>query len=196
LDSAARALASAIAFSLAAFSRRLRSSVRTTRRWLYRRNIIDATPPDRPASALLGGDLEDSGQSNMGWNAILSGSSGRYTGGDVFKVPHHGSPTSHNPAVWQTMLKADPHSVLTPYLVSSLPTDADVRRLRQLTPNLFSTMPRVGNRPRRRDSTVERILAGYQLRSAAGTGQIRIRMDATRSSSPQVELFHGALGLL
>jgi len=147
------------------------------------------------AGALLGADLEDSGQPNMGWNAIVSSNSGRYTGGELFKVAHHGSPTSHNPNVWQAMLKSNPYCILSPNLASLLPADPDVRRLKEQTSNLFATMAARGNRPRRRDSTVERILAGYNLRSAAGTGQVRIRLGASGSSSPQIELFNGALRL-
>src|SRR5262249_23056719 len=111
------------------------------------------------ASALLGGDLEDSGQTNMGWQAILAANSWRYVQGDIFKVPHHGSSTRDNPNIWNAMLKQDPHSVLTPNLASALPTENDVRRLKALTSNLFSTMRPRGQRPRRRDSTVERIMA-------------------------------------
>ena len=85
------------------------------------------------ASALLGADLEDSGQSNMGWNAILSSSIGLYTGANLFKIPHHGSQTSHNPTVWKAMLKTNPYSLLSPNLASSLPAASDVRRLKELT---------------------------------------------------------------
>jgi Metallo-beta-lactamase superfamily len=144
------------------------------------------------ASALLGADLEDSGQSNMGWQAILAANAGRYVQGAVFKVPHHGSSTAHNPNIWTAMLKGGPHSVLTANLASALPTDGDVRRLKALTPNLFCTMNPRGQRPRRRDPTVERLMGPYNVRAASGTGHIRLRFEATTTSQPRVELFNTA----
>ncbi len=147
------------------------------------------------ARALLGADLEDSGQANMGWAAVVSNNAGRYRAAEVFKIPHHGSPNGHYPAVWSTMLAADPSCILTTNLPNSLPRDVDVQRIKQLTSKLFSTTPRQGNRPLRRDSTVERLLAGYNLRSAAGAGQIRVRVDAKSNSAPLIELFNGALKL-
>lgn len=80
-------------------------------------------------SILLGADLIDLGDIYRGWNAILHDSEVPLRKSAVFKVPHHGSETSHNTSVWRNLLCENRHAVITPYLPSELPGSDDIKRI-------------------------------------------------------------------
>jgi hypothetical protein len=51
-------------------------------------------------SALFGADLEETGNSETGWSAIVKSTSRPQIRCRVFKIPHHGSVTGHSDDVW------------------------------------------------------------------------------------------------
>ena len=80
-----------------------------------------------PVAMLLGGDLEETSDSDLGWTAIVTSTERPTEKAIVFKVPHHGSQNAHHEGVWREMLTADPYSILTPWnRGTKLPTSDDV----------------------------------------------------------------------
>lgn len=70
---------------------------------------------------LLGSDLLVGPGPNCGWNAVL-GSTTRPPGhASLYKVAHHGSPTSHHEGIWSDLLEPAPLAVLAPYRGSQTP---------------------------------------------------------------------------
>jgi hypothetical protein len=146
---------------------------------------------------LLGGDLEDTGDQESGWAAIV-GSTTRPDGqAAIFKIPHHGSRNGHNDCVWSDMLVGEPLAILTPWnRGSKLPTPGDVKRIVGLTPNAYSTPAMDVGRPKRRPPPVEKTLRelGVNVRPAEPrTGLLRLRK---RVLEPwRLECFGGACHL-
>jgi beta-lactamase superfamily II metal-dependent hydrolase len=91
-------------------------------------------------SLLLGSDLPN-GPANCGWMAVVD--SEYLNGGraSVFKVSHHGSPTSEHQRVWDELLTEDVVSVLTPYRagVHPRPDDDDLDRIREKSGSAYVT---------------------------------------------------------
>ncbi len=85
---------------------------------------------------LFGGDLLEKSNEDSGWNAILKNHilSGK---ADLFKVPHHGSISSHNEKVWTNLLEDKPVSILTKFNISSLPKKQDIKRLMKKSKKVY-----------------------------------------------------------
>jgi beta-lactamase superfamily II metal-dependent hydrolase len=115
---------------------------------------------------LLGGDLEETPDRRAGWSAVVASTSRPQGKASVFKVPHHGSSTSHNDAVWTDMLIKEPHAILTPWTrAKGLPTSNDLERLRGLTPHVHLTVsPRDPTRVKH-DHELERLLRDFGIRT-------------------------------
>lgn len=116
------------------------------------------------ASALLGADMEFSGDNLRGWGAIVSeiGKIG-VRPGSLVKIPHHGSETGHDQRMWDILLEKDPISVLTPFgrgaLKSRPPKSTDVNRIRGCSGHLYiSARHQVMKRPSKMDFGVARSL--------------------------------------
>lgn len=90
-------------------------------------------------SILLGADLINLPETFRGWKAILNDSIVPSRKSAVFKVPHHGSRTSHNSDVWRELLSETRHAVVTPYLPSELPGSDDIKRISDEGCNLSIT---------------------------------------------------------
>jgi hypothetical protein len=151
-------------------------------------------------AVLMGADLEEQAETDLGWSAIL-GMADRPVGkASVFKIPHHGSRTAHHPAVWTDLLVGDPIGVLTPWNKGAgLPTEDDVQRINASTSAAFSTSDLLGRSVRRRSVAVEK-----QIRETVGklgasqprTGQVRLRNKGRQNMRLWcVELFQGACAL-
>jgi hypothetical protein len=145
-------------------------------------------------SILLGADLEERGEPETGWSAIINAHSPEDGKSSAFKIPHHGSKTGHHDKVWQDMLTGQPVAILTPFHRGnvSLPTDNDVRRLISYTPNVFMTC-RVEKKSVKRDRTVEKAIkeAVRSIRVLDGSfGHVRIRFKSPDLAT--VELFGDA----
>jgi len=106
---------------------------------------------------LLGADLEANG-----WVKIVESKTRPPERGTVFKVPHHGAASAHEPSVWQEMLDPDPIAILTPWRLAgrALPTMSDMQRLLLETEHAYiTTDPERNDRARkRRISAVERMI--------------------------------------
>jgi hypothetical protein len=94
---------------------------------------------------LLGADLEEEGDVDTGWSAVLSILEPAGRRAFMLKVPHHGSMTGHHGGVWSELLHSKPVSVVTSWNLGgrSLPTDEDKARLARLSGSLYWTGRRV-----------------------------------------------------
>jgi hypothetical protein len=149
--------------------------------------------------ALLGADLEHTGNAGEGWMAVLECHKGRQDqqSAALFKVPHHGSANADYPVVWSDMLNDHPFAVVTPYsaLRTPLPRPSDLARLSKRTANLFCTAEGAGKPPARasvvektmrRELTSRRVIEGKP-------GHVRVRWSLNgQPPQPVVEVFHGA----
>ena len=72
-------------------------------------------------TALLGADLEASGDPTVGWQAIINSTARPQSRAHIFKVPHHGSANADDPQVWSTLLTPDPRATLTPFTRGKTP---------------------------------------------------------------------------
>jgi hypothetical protein len=150
-----------------------------------------------PMRALLGADLEHTGNEGEGWMAVLQCHRGRHESPSaaLFKVPHHGSANGHHSDVWSQMLVANPIAVVTPFNSSSLPQESDLKRLAKHTTDLYCTSAGAGKAPGR-DSVVDRTMTQELANRRVIDGQpghVRVRWSiGNQTPQPTVELFHGA----
>ncbi len=128
---------------------------------------------------LFGADLEELSDPQLGWSAILANTARPNGKATVFKIPHHGSITGHNPGVWDELLEPRPLSLLTPWnRGGGLPTKLDVDRISSLSSAAFISSKFVGGGVRRRSQVVEKQIRETvgRLRSAEyRTGRISLR---------------------
>jgi hypothetical protein len=129
---------------------------------------------------LLGGDLEETGDSETGWSVIVASADRPNGSANVFKVPHHGSANGHNDDVWSKMLVRHPFAILAPFnRGTKLPSPCDVERITRLTDRAYSTASLAMQRsPRRLPRAVEHQLSamGVQItRAEPRTGGVRLR---------------------
>jgi hypothetical protein len=149
---------------------------------------------------LLGSDLENLHQPDVGWSVIVESRNRPPSKASVFKVPHHGSVSAYNPRVWSDMLEVEPHAILTPFIKGDivLPTKQDAGRILSHTPKAYITNTTRRKRPRRRSNTVrktirEMVRTIYQVGTQAG--HVRLRKPAGDPGEWKVELFNGAASL-
>lgn len=168
-----------------------------------KRRLI-ATGPNRSAvvlritagkcSILLGSDLEEVGDSQDGWSAIINSTTRPSEKASFFKIPHHGSQNAHHPEVWATMLNSDPVAVLTPNVRGNrLPTKEDVNRICGLTNKAYTTANFTKKRKINRDRTVEKTIKETArsirpLHTSFGHVRFRVKQDG----SHRIELFSDA----
>ena len=129
---------------------------------------------------LLGADLEESGNEQRGWQAVLNSPAPLTGRASVIKIPHHGSHNGHYQPVWDTLLSTGPFAALTTWNRGrKLPTIADAKRILALTPNAFVTSSFERKSPKR-PAAVERTLreAGIDIKAKQpSAAQIRLRLD-------------------
>lgn len=137
-----------------------------------------------PHNLLLGADLENSGDPQRGWQAVLNSPAPLAGCASFIKIPHHGSQNGHHQPVWDTLLSKEPFAALTTWNRGrKLPTIADATRILSLTPNAFVTSSFERKSPRR-PAAVERTLreAGIDIKAKQpSAGQIRLRLDLSDS---------------
>lgn len=129
---------------------------------------------------LLGADLEESNDEELGWPVIISSPEKPKGKASIFKVPHHGSKTAHNEMVWQQMIAKSNYAILSPYnRGGKLPTPEDTRRIMSYTDNAYTTsklkIPKY--RKERASSVVKTIreTVGKIRSSQLSTGWVRLR---------------------
>lgn len=150
----------------------------------------------RNIGILLGSDLQESGDPNLGWSVILDSRTRPRERAMFFKIPHHGSKNAHHDRVWSEMLEKRPVAALTPYQhgSKSLPSKDDVGRILSMTEHAYSTAF-VGRKTKvKRDWTVEKTIRETVRdihKVNASTGQVRLRVKPDRSW--KVDLFGDGL---
>jgi hypothetical protein len=135
---------------------------------------------------LLGADLEECGDPELGWSAIVLATECPSPKAQIFKIPHHGSANGHCDAVWRELLVPNPMAIITPWNRNKgLPRPTDVSRISNLTHSGFCTSaglqaigpPRAHSVEKQIKETVGQIRA-TQMR----TGWVRIRNGGRRNS--------------
>mgnify|MGYP001039830099 CR=1 FL=1 len=149
---------------------------------------------------LLGADLEETTDTDMGWTGILRSRIRPMGRASYFKVPHHGSSSANHPDVWTQMLDPRPLCVLTPFWRGSrrLPQRNDVRRIMGQTDEAYITAD-LKTKRLKRPKPVEELLRGA-VRSIrpiySSFGHIRVRSSAETAHQPlSVDLFGDAIPL-
>lgn len=142
-------------------------------------------------SVLLGSDLEETGDRQSGWSAILDSPVRPKGKADIFKIPHHGSPNGHHDKIWQEMVKPeDPLCLLTAFNkgATSRPQPEDIERIKGYTSSLFFTSePKL--KPPKRDPAVERTLRGMVIDRKILGGEIgHIQLRSTDNNEIKVNL--------
>lgn len=145
---------------------------------------------------LLGADLEETGVRNAGWSGVVFSNDRPKGQAMVFKIPHHGSESSHCEAVWNELLCENPLAALTPFCRGKkpLPSPNDVRRILDQPCQAFATAPirprRVKLRGAERRSFEEATRRAHYTETSCG--QVRFRIDLRSRRTPTTECFHGA----
>ena len=127
---------------------------------------------------LLGGDLD-----KRGLMAVAVDQARPPGRASVFKIPHHGSESSDEPAVWHQLLQSNPVAIVTPWrrVDQVLPSKSDANRILSRTSSAYlssATSDLPGGRKDPQNHTVARTLreSGARLRRLApGTGSVRLR---------------------
>ena len=149
-------------------------------------------------NVLLGADLEQVGDSERGWNAVLmSGERPRGKAG-IFKIPHHGSRNAHNSMVWREMVQSPAIALLSPFDPASLPSGDDVARLCSLTRQCHGAAMLEPVQPKRRTNAVERQLneMAKERKVIGGKfGQVRVRFNPLDQDNHEVALIDQAIPL-
>jgi len=151
-------------------------------------------------SILLGSDLEETSNPATGWSMIVNSHNRPFGRASVFKIPHHGSETADQPAVWCEMIREKPYAVLTPFSQGniSLPSKKIAEAICQRTDNAYSTAI-LRRRPRRSSPSVERTIRETVRRINvvdASMGHVRIRRKiATAANEWSTDLFGDAIPL-
>lgn len=153
-------------------------------------------------SMVLGADLEEHGDPNRGWSAVLT-QMATESGSSLFKIPHHGSATAYHSGVWSNMLSSNPVAVITPFHHgrSKLPTDEEVRRIKGHTEHVFLTTPQPLVRSKGKPQIVEDEIAAVTKgrgmhHEQVSPGVIRCRVDlASNAGTWDVGLIGAAVQL-
>lgn len=125
--------------------------------------------------ALLGGDLQNSRDKNLGWDIVVDNYSHKKTRSSFYKVPHHGSITGFNGRIWSVILGDNPYSVITAFNKGKkLPEESEIERIKKLSKCVYV----VGGT--QRDKIIERrirhITRNTQIEtSIAQVGMVRYR---------------------
>jgi beta-lactamase superfamily II metal-dependent hydrolase len=149
---------------------------------------------DKVSGFLLGGDLEISSNVNMGWLHIVRAQV-QPIKSSVFKVPHHGSSTGHEPSVYTNLLNKSPISVVTRYASGKkkLPDDEDIERLKLHASSVFCTAKIGKVRHSQKQKELERMFSNIYKHSQTPS-QVRVRTKL-RTQQFKVDLFGGATKL-
>lgn len=133
--------------------------------------------------ALLGSDLEERGDPESGWSAVIANHINVGGRSGLYKVAHHGSETAHHAGIFDQLCEA-PASIVTPYRRSRLPRNDDLSRLDEHSSAVHMTAdPRVGSPPRRPravERTIKTVTKAHGLMSSK-MGLVRVR---SRTSAP------------
>lgn len=128
---------------------------------------------------LLGADLEEKAHPELGWSAIVNSSEWPRVRSRIFKIPHHGSITSHCDAVWSEILDKEVISVATPYNAGKkpLPSSEDIERIAARSGRFFITSRKQGKGTPKRAADVEKMIkeVGNLISLYSRDGVVRVR---------------------
>jgi hypothetical protein len=146
---------------------------------------------------LLKADLENSDSEQFGWQAVLSSKVRTKRMSQLVKVGHHGSDNAHNDHVWNSMITANPLAIVTPYsrLPDPLPREHDIRRIKKLTNQLYTTTWPPSSRPPRRRGVDSDVESATKVRRTLHRepGFVRVRFLINHASPiPSIELYGSA----
>lgn len=149
---------------------------------------------------LLGADLEQENDPQLGWNAIVENRAGRRPRSHIFKIPHHGSHSAHNEEVWRGLVTKTPWSIVTPWLLGgkSLPKASDIQRLKSFTNKCYITSTNIPALKERYGNDFGQIgKSGKDLNtSISSRGRVTLRWSAKeKKPNVNVELINGAENL-
>lgn len=138
-------------------------------------------------SAVLGSDLEETGNLHTGWSAVFKDNiipELSLSASSLFKVSHHGSETGHHDNIWHDLLIKKPLSMTTPFTRSGLPTSGNIKRLQELSSEFLITRNPQVKSLAKRDNMVERELKAIvkerrSINDKMGHIQIRISDKGT-----------------
>lgn len=150
-------------------------------------------------SILLGSDLENTSDPDTGWVRVINNSA-RERKSSIFKIPHHGSASSHNEDVWNKLLEENPISFLTPFTLgrNQLPTISDIRRICKKTDRAYSTCNPNWVKKVHRDRTVEKTIKEVTRNFKTitqNTGQISLRFNINNEFNPTLRFSDNAIAL-
>ena len=146
-------------------------------------------------AVLLGSDLE-----RRGWSTIVQDAARPAGRASVFKVPHHGSESAHDPGVWALMLDPEPFAVITPWKRGGrvVPNRRDKQRILNMTGNAYVSATSDSVAPvHGRGTMVERMVrqSGITLRRTPTPDGVRLRRRIRSGTSWEVERFGSACHL-
>jgi len=150
---------------------------------------------------LLGSDLEDDKNPQTGWTAIVNSSCRQQGKAAIYKIPHHGSITGHNPDVWGGMLTATPYAVCSPYnRGNKLPSPADVHRLCGCTPHAYVTSTKkISEASLKKEKAIQKTIeeSGIKFHEREYLpGMVRLRKKlGAKGDACSLETFHSAAHL-
>lgn len=151
-------------------------------------------------SLLLGADLEVTGDSQTGWEAVLNSQTCKSsTRNIVYKVPHHGSSNGYHLDIWNNLLYENVYAILTPWKLGRkyLPTNDDKERILNHTSNAFITSQIPPLKLKKRDKKVYKITNDLDIQIAElpfSYGHIRLRKKIS-DENWTVDLFEKAIDL-
>ena len=148
---------------------------------------------------LFGADLEFTGRTDSGWQNILDSLVISIPKSIIYKVPHHGSSTSHNDAIWENLLHTNVYALITPWKKGAgrLPLLTDATNILSKTNNAFITSKFGDVKVKKRDKKVYKITNELDINITEipyTYGHIRLRKKLNESNW-NVELFGNALHL-
>lgn len=149
---------------------------------------------------LLGGDLENSSDSDRGWNSILFSREKPAGKATIIKVPHHGSRNAPNSLGWNEMLQAPVLALLTPFFHGGkeIPNGNDINRICALSNKSYCACEVEPIQPKRRSNSVNSQLSKMSReRKVVGGkfGQIRVRFNPLDRNEYELALIDQAIPL-
>lgn len=147
-------------------------------------------------SVLLGADLEDNPDRQLGWRAVVDNHKDRSLASKAFKVPHHGSPNAHNDEVWDQLLDGETYSVVTPWRLGGrqLPSEEDKVRISDRSAEAFITSTETRSLKKKYSAQVMKLIrqSGTELKSVTmRDGSVTMRWKPGEAE-PSVSLARGA----
>jgi hypothetical protein len=149
---------------------------------------------------ILGADVEERGDAELGWSRIISLREGKRQKSMAIKIPHHGSNGAHHDGIWTDLMNENPVSIVTPWRRGGrgLPTDDDRKRLAKLSGAAYLTSAQKLPVKKRYDRDTLKLIkhAGVTVNSVRHKcGSVRMRFSAAEPRDLKIELFNSAVQL-